>query len=396
MSIQTDSIRASLSRAFHTANVVDEDLYIWGGLTAAEGPLASNDMHIIKLSKKDENSSQYRCIPALGRDGEKQDVPQARARHTSCSIGERILIFGGTLDVRTQQPIEEGTSRVWVFDCKLLSWSAVDAETGPAARSGHQAVAYDDKVMIIHGGVGAQSQQLRDTWAFNIQSGTWSQLPDLPKDASASHPDTASLAEANGTLYIVTHSSNLTATTHTLDLKNAATPRWQTTEIPITFPNPGPRSRKGAGMITLHTGQGRVYLLYIFGASPEDDTAETDAAAKMWSGMWALQLPASGAAHAKDAVRDSVGLDSKESSWAEVEIVAGEQATSMEGKAHPGPRAYFGCDIVKSSQKILLWGGMRPDGSYAGDGWVINFNSPSIRGILHKTPVVGRFIKGDD
>lgn len=375
--------------------MVNGDLYIFGGCTAP-GQLASNDMHIIRLSRPDEGSPQYKCVPALGRDGEQHGGPQARASHSSCSIGERILIFGGTSEVNTPNPIVEGSCRVWVFDTRLSQWSPVDAEFGPPPRSGHQAVQYQDSLMILHGGIGTDLKELTDTWAFNIQSGTWTQLPDLPTTTPQSSKAPNNLAQANGSLYIITHSSDLTATIHTLDMKAAGPSEWSTLEVPITFPSPGPRPRQGAGLLTLHTGQGRTYLLYIFGASAgEDSTAKNDSTAKLWSGIWALQLPASGGAHAKDVARESVGLDSRQSEWAEVEIVPSEQSDSMEGKAHPGPRAYFGCDIIPSNQTVVLWGGMEPDGKYTGDGWVINFSSPAIKGMLKKIPGVGRFVKDD-
>jgi hypothetical protein len=43
----------------------------------------------------------------------------------------------------------------------------------------------------------------------------------------------------------------------------------------------------------------------------------------------------------------------------------------MDGKLHPGPRAFFGADVMHDEKSIALWGGVNAKGERTGDGWVI-------------------------
>ncbi len=82
-------------------------------------------------------------------------------------------------------------------------------------------------------------------------------------------------------------------------------------------------------------------------------------------------------------------------------IVPSEQqqdssAAMAGGKAHPGPRAFFACDVVAGTNKVVLWGGVDPAGKFKGDGWLLDMATPSMTGMLKNVPGVGKFVKGDD
>jgi len=103
--------------------------------------------------------------------------------------------------------------------------------------------------------------------------------------------------------------------------------------------------------------------------SHAEDSKETQ---EFWSDIWTLQLPSTSTtpAQAKDATREALGVESGEARWAEVEIVPRLEATMLEGKSHPGPRAYFASAVV-DAKKLLLWGGLNARGESEGDGWTI-------------------------
>lgn len=388
-----ESSSGSLARSQHTINIVNGSIYIFGGLVGPE-KLAGNEVHIIKLSNKDGEGSQYKCVPAIARDGESEDVPTARAGHTACVMGDEIIIYGGFNDTANRSPIDE-KGRVWIFSTSTLQWIHRDSEQAPPSMSEHSAAAYDDEIMAVQGHTQASPSSLA-TWTYSRASNTWTELPPLESSGPSS------LAVANGVLYTISAdptSAPLSGTVQTFDLKDSAeSAQWQTLEFPTTPLTPGPLPRKGAGLVPIHTGQGRSYLLYILGAKADDQQlpGQSSDSAPLWSGIWALQLPSTSGASLKDAFRDRVGAETHEAEWAEVEIIPSEQTESLEGKAHPGPRAWFGCDVVPGTSKVLLWGGIDPEGKFAADGWLIDVKTPSTTGMLKKIPGVGRLMKGDE
>jgi hypothetical protein len=43
------------------------------------------------------------------------------------------------------------------------------------------------------------------------------------------------------------------------------------------------------------------------------------------------------------------------------------------GKLHPGPRAFFGADVMENGHSVVFWGGVDAKGERVGDGWVVKF-----------------------
>lgn len=388
-----DSSTGSLARAQHSINLVTGDLFIFGGMVGPQ-TLAGNEVHIIRLSNKDGPDSQYKCVPAIARDGESNDVPCARAGHTACGVGDNIVIYGGFSDPRSKQPIDE-KGRVWIFSTTSLQWTHRDSQNSPPPLSEHSAAVHDGEVMVLQGARTGSNSSLA-TWTYSLSSNAWTELPPLETTAPSS------LAIANGVLYTISSNPNsapLSGVVHTFDLKSTEEAlEWKTLPFPTNPLTPGPLPRKGAGLVPIHTGQGRSYLLYILGAKAdgEGQTGGSHESAPLWSGIWSLQLPPTGGAGFKDAVRDKVGAETHEAEWAEVEIIPNEQVNTLEGKAHPGPRAWFACDTVPGTSKVLFWGGTDPEGKIAADGWVIDVKTPSTTGMLKNIPGLGKLMKGDD
>lgn len=180
---------------------------------------------------------------------------------------------------------------------------------------------------------------------------------------------------------------------HSLRLPSAANPDtnpvWETTSFPTNPLTPGPRPRTGAGLVPVTTGYGRLYLLYFFGAregpqATSIDAKKGDAPPEQWSDIWTYQLPSAAPevkastsikdaikpAAIKDAIRKGLGYDSGGHSWAEVEVQA-QEMTMHEGKVHPGPRGFFGADVLEDGRSVVMWGGVNAKGENEDDGWVI-------------------------
>lgn len=358
----------------HSVSVIDEDVHIFGGLVS-DDTLAGREMHILKLSNAGSHETQYRCIPALSAD---DALPAPRAAHSACVADKKIVMFGGYGSAEKKEPIEEH-GRVWVFSPQTLEWSHLDPVDGKFPHCHSHAAVISGNTLIVHGGKSGRmsTSDSSSTWAFDMSLQSWNELPEIHDAAGATLTSSNSfpnLAIAHEKLYLISASSNLNGCIHVLDLALEAPKAWTTLEFPTNPLTPGPRLRKAAGLHPISTGYGRTYLLLIFGAKTEPGETEVrqDDTPEFWSDIWTLQLPSTSVtpAKAKDATRESIGVDSGEAKWAEVEITSHGETKLAEGKSHPGPRAYFGSAPV-DGKKVLIWGGLNARGEPEGDGWTI-------------------------
>lgn len=413
---------AFLPRSSHTLTVVDGHAYIFGGKTETR-ELAGNEVHIVTLplTTRTEGEPDYKCVPALG-----DEVPGPRFGHSANAIGKRIYVFGG-------QGTEDEKGRVWVFDTSSLHWSHIDPEPDhsyppPRIHFGYAASANPlppgsdstlevfrtqiqetvsktvpsifnkpsppvepHGIVFISGGWRPYGwDTLTDTWAFTVATKTWTQLPSTPAPKLLTTP---ALTLVQDRLYLVTGSSEIEGEIHYLslpkpllsnqdsedDASKSPTNSWTTLPFPTNPLTPGPRPRKGAGLLPITTGNGRFYLLYFLGekASPQAPSSESEPPpSTFWSDAFSYQTPFSSTTPAgtKDATRATLGFETGEGTWAEVKVVAnveGQGCVELEGKSHPGPRGWFGSDVIGGG-KVVLWGGINPKGETEGDGWIVS------------------------
>ena len=267
------------------------------------------------------------------------------------------------------------------------------------------------------------TEVLTDIWTFDIALRKWTSLPSLPSSADMSAPP--SIALTHNRLYAISSStSNVGSELLYLPLPKSsfydhvtsaaeADPnstanlqpmfggpeksaqekkgQWTTLPFPTNPLAPGPRPRKGAGLVPITTGNGREYLLYFLGqrlpqssenlTSPTKDTesaTDTEAGKEeplYWSDIWSYQTPAQSATASgiKDATRSSLGIATGEGTWCEVKVVADVEETKgeeHEGKSHPGPRGWF-ASAGLDGDGVVMWGGRNGKGETEGDGWSV-------------------------
>ena len=425
---------AFLPRFNHSLTIVAGKAYLFAG-EASPGELADDEIHIVRIpstKSRGDGEPEYKCVPSLGA-GENDEVPGPRSGHTACAVGDKIYVYGGK--GKDMMPLEE-KGRIWVFDTSTLHWSYLDplSESYPSARYRHSCVSselpfsstnasptttYTEQIksaasklpsllskpttstephgtLIICGGHSSASELL-DVYTFTIPSQSWSTLPS-PPSSSGSPP---SLALASNTLYLIsnsTSSADLGSEIHSLPLirstykdargendlaLTAKQDKWTTTTFPTNPLAPGPRPRKGAGLIPVTTGNGREYLLYFLGEKAassiltETNTSE-DRLFYSDTFSYQLALPAMSAAGIKDATRSTLGIATGAGTWAEVKIVTNEEGKGVlekEGKSHPGPRGWFGyAGLGKDvdGAGVVIWGGMNAKGEVEGEGWVVS------------------------
>ncbi|KAI9653562.1 MAG: hypothetical protein M1831_005944 [Alyxoria varia] len=223
----------SLARSSHTIDLLNGDLYIFGGLVGPKH-LAGAEMHILKLSNLSNHDSQYKSIPALPAEGH-DEIPAARAGHTTCTVNGEIIMYGGYRladDGSDKKRSVDPSSRFWIFDPKTFFWTGINAvDQRILPRFEHSAVTWKNN-LIIHGGYTDEDtgaiKPLNDTWSFDLRTRSWTELPpaqheEQPESGIGSAP--ARLAVANDHLYLVSSDSSLSATLHMLDLNPPAPPK---------------------------------------------------------------------------------------------------------------------------------------------------------------------------
>ena len=395
-------VGSPLPRSSHTLSVVKGRAYIFGGEVRPREPV-DNTIHIYTLPSSSVAEADYRSIPANG-----DDVPPPRVGHTASVIGDRIYIFGGR-GGKEMKPLDE-RGRVWVFDTMLNTWSHIDPVEGsqyPDSRSYHASAANEHPLptkppattesvgsaeihaygtLFIHGGC-PESGRLADVWSFDIAARFWSRLPDAPGPSRGgpclafSRDRLYRFGGFDGEYELGGQIDYLELAKSTFDDKGGKgelalvlrSGKWET----ITFDQgtAGPGNRSMAGLIPITTGQGRHYLVLVFGEGNPSSIGH-DGAGKFWDDVWSYQLRPEGmtAASFKDATRQLVGAKTSEGTWARVEIPEAFMADGV-GK-RPSPRGWFassqGEDMDNGS--IILWGGLNSKNERESDGWILNFN----------------------
>jgi len=416
--------RASLARSDHSLTILSHKAYIFGG-EIGDGKLADTSVHVVSLlpaaeaEKKGEH--QYAMVPALA-DGEtggeasgirketSDGVPAPRSKHAACSLNVCVAVFGGS-DEKGNVIDERG--RVWLFNTAKTCWEALDppetsgeslsvqeSSSGPNyPESRTSASLFEHKNdLILYGGFNATKESLKDTWHFSYANRSWTRLPDAPAA-------TTNAALTNSTVFLLTSSaetSGLHGYIHSLPLAKTAAEtrnaRWETQSFPSSPLTPAPKPRINGGLLPVSTGHGRNYLLHFLGEREQPSKSPVPAEREQiqYPDLWTLQLPSAhtnsssiasalNPAAIKDAIRSYLPKsDSGTHGWAEVDVVP----TSLDsigngesGKVHPGPRAFFGCDVLGSETKnvlgvgeramIVLWGGINAKGEREGDGWMV-------------------------
>lgn len=348
--------------------------------------MATNDVHAVTLEHSGEPEMDYGLIPPIPSiEGER--VPSARASHAACSFHGNVIVYGGCKE--NDELIDE-ESAIWMFSPERKMWdnlvpSTLNLTPGPRR---HARIFGQDKHILLFGGYDGSGDKASDIWQFDVASRMWWQLPTAPVA-------TTNAALANEQLWLISGSDPMSSQLHHLDISLPKDDMsWDTFTFPTSPIAPGPRARQDGALLPIHTGYGRNYLVYLLGAradaSTTNATLEDPKQAKeitYWSDAWVLQIPSSDLqlkastsfkeavrpAKIKDAIRSAIGVETHELSWSEavIQVPLEKEMEETEGKLHPGPRAFFGSDVMYDEKSIALWGGIDAKGERVGDGWVI-------------------------
>lgn len=368
--------------------MIGNKAYIFGGDTAAGTP-ASTDIHVVTLEHSGAPEMDYSLIPALSTF-ENGKTPAARSKHAACAFHGSVAIYGGCDE---RGALVDEKSSMWLFSPDRKSWDMLaptNADVAPGPRQGAQLFANDTHV-VLFGGIDGSGDHASDLWQFDIAMRVWTQLPTAPVAAS-------NAALVNGQLWLISGSDPLSSQIHHLDISSSEKDRaWESFTFPTNPLAPGPRARREGALLPISTGYGRNYLVYLLGArndnsatsitNPEDPTHSQEVT--QFSDTWVLQIPSSDLeakpalsfknaikpAKIKDAIRSALGAETGHLTWSEavVQVPSGKELEEENGKLHPGPRAFFGADVMQNGNSVVFWGGIDAKGERVGDGWVAKF-----------------------
>ncbi|XP_075477618.1 uncharacterized protein LOC142518699 isoform X2 [Primulina tabacum] len=132
---------------------------------------------VLLIGGKTEPASERVTVWAFDMDEEywslteaKGDIPVARSGHTVVRANSVLILFGGEDSKRRK------LNDMHMFDLKSLTWLPLHC-TGPrpSPRSNHVAALYDDKILLVFGGV-SKSRTLNDLYSLDFETMVWSRV----------------------------------------------------------------------------------------------------------------------------------------------------------------------------------------------------------------------------
>lgn len=139
-------------------------LVSWGKKTLLIGGKTEPGSDRISLWAFDTETECWSLMESKG------DIPVARSGHTVVRASSHLILFGGE-DAKRRK-----LNDLHMFDLKASTWLPLHCTgTGPCPRSNHVAALYDDKTLLIFGGV-SKSKTLNDLYSLDFESMIWSRI----------------------------------------------------------------------------------------------------------------------------------------------------------------------------------------------------------------------------
>ncbi|KAH9857949.1 hypothetical protein C2E23DRAFT_864957 [Lenzites betulinus] len=155
-------------RVGHASALVGSVLIVWGGDTKTNSKSKPGDKQDDGLYLLNLVSREWTRVAVYGPS------PVGRYGHAVTMVGSKFYVFGGQVD-------GEFLNDLWSFDLNSLrskaAWELVEPVEGsprPPKRTSHVCVTYGEKI-ILFGGTDCQ-YHYNDTWAFDTNTNTWSEL----------------------------------------------------------------------------------------------------------------------------------------------------------------------------------------------------------------------------
>ncbi|KAM4772013.1 kelch domain-containing protein 3 isoform 1-T2 [Rhinophrynus dorsalis] len=152
------------ARDGHSACVMERTMYIFGGYEQL-ADCFSNDIH-----KLDTKFMTWTLVKAKGSPARWRDF------HSATVIGTRMFVFGGRADSSGQfhSNNEIYCNRIRVFDLGTESWLEAPQSTAPPeGRRSHSAFAYRGELYVFGGYNARLNRHFQDLWKYTPELGRW-------------------------------------------------------------------------------------------------------------------------------------------------------------------------------------------------------------------------------
>ncbi|CAN2387985.1 F-box only protein 42 [Pristimantis euphronides] len=154
-------------KAGATLVVYKELLVLFGGWTRPSPyPLHQPERFFDEIHTYSPSKNWWNCIVTT-------HGPPPMAGHSSCVIGDKMIVFGGSLGSRQM------SNDVWVLDIEQWSWSKPNISgPSPHPRGGQSQIVIDNETILILGGCGGPNALFKDAWLLHMNTNpwTWQQL----------------------------------------------------------------------------------------------------------------------------------------------------------------------------------------------------------------------------
>ncbi|XP_056398316.1 F-box only protein 42 [Hyla sarda] len=154
-------------KAGATLVVYKELLVLFGGWTRPSPyPLHQPERFFDEIHTYSPSKNWWNCIVTT-------HGPPPMAGHSSCVIGDKMIVFGGSLGSRQM------SNDVWVLDMEQWSWSKPNiSRPSPHPRGGQSQIVIDNETILILGGCGGPNALFKDAWLLHMNTNpwTWQQL----------------------------------------------------------------------------------------------------------------------------------------------------------------------------------------------------------------------------
>ncbi|KAG2720762.1 hypothetical protein I3760_02G050300 [Carya illinoinensis] len=169
-------------RASHSLNFVSDCLVLFGG--GCEGGRHLDDTWVSFIGKGFQKMPKWQKV--------NSGIPSGRFGHTCVVMGNLLVLFGGINDHGSRQN-DTWVGQVACHETSVitLSWKLLDLQSvAPPSRGAHAACSVDDRLMLIHGGIGLNGLRLGDTWVLEVSEslcyGAWREILTYPSPPARS------------------------------------------------------------------------------------------------------------------------------------------------------------------------------------------------------------------
>ncbi|OIW31565.1 hypothetical protein CONLIGDRAFT_571083 [Coniochaeta ligniaria NRRL 30616] len=405
------------ARVGHASAVIGSRIFVFGGRGGKEMSEVLEERGRVWVFDTKTHLWSYLdpAVAALGPsgpDGEGKGWPRGRSYHAAVGV-EKPDQFGERSGGKGKHPGGAGAGGKPLSRAETWrEWAVGDSdEVGIPQRPIVGRIAAEAKdedeegfgTFIVHAGCLAGGERASDTWAFDVRSRVWQELPPAPgkgRGGTALCVSKSKLyrfggfngeGEEGGQLDVldlvvdtfddqVTGGSEATVTARgawrslvqysgvEYTAEDATAPLAETASPADAWPG----ARSVASLEALNVGGGREYLVLMLGERDPSGAGHA-AAGKFWDDVWVFQVPPQGntAASLHDAVLHAVGKKSGEGKWTKVETgpYDDEDDASAEG---PGPRGWIASAPMGELEEngIVVWGGLNGENKRLGDGWI--------------------------